>query len=210
MRSTFLLAAALTSIVSAQTTMETTGHVPAQTTASTTVVSVFEAASELSRFPLKNVAASLINVNAVMTTYAIGCAPGAEQSACEIKNSATLVQGPSTWSLAGTYTAQTLGESVTVTVDEACSLGGTTTASCSFSYDEQATLNGESTSTSSVVQTSYTADQITFAPLTVTAGVSKFYGPQATQTPTGAAVAPRATGIPLAAAAMAAAAVGFL
>ncbi|PLB45188.1 hypothetical protein P170DRAFT_440325 [Aspergillus steynii IBT 23096] len=196
MRTSLLLTAALAGLAIAEDTT-TVGYFAADWTS-----------IEIPRY--ESTAASVAGINAVATTYAVGCLKDAPTSLCHIDKPWTLIQGSETYSLTGVYTAGQTGKEkdngVTVTRDIQCSFTSfSESAGCSFSYQATGKISGASYSTGTSSSSTFATDQVGYYKMPVTAGLSSFTAPQATETPDAArAVGPaRAliTAAPLAAAA---------
>lgn len=146
------------------------------TTASLATATIFDA-TVLSQRPQYDVVGSVIDATELVSTLAVGCMPGSGsgENDCHLKDSATVINGPSTWSLTATYISHTVGEDYTLTADERCQIfGGYTSATCSLSYQQQATRSGEYSTTSATSGwVAITAADISFYCLTVTAGGDK-------------------------------------
>lgn len=79
------------------------------------------------------------------------------------------------------------GVPVTITIAENCNIvSSTEAATCTGTKIISASVEGHSTATSTIVTTTYSASDIKYDALLVTAGVEKLNSPQATQTPKGA------------------------
>jgi hypothetical protein len=165
------------------------GMVAADST--TTTVGFFGAPFDITIPLYTSTGASVAGINAVATTYAVSCLDGAPKSDCHIDHPWTIIQGPTTFSLTGVYTAWSTGKNaVTVTRSEKCSFTHyTESASCSVSYRATGTAQGTSYSTATSGASSFAAKSITYYQLPVTGGLSSFTAPQATQTPGAAAAA---------------------
>ncbi|PYH49288.1 uncharacterized protein BP01DRAFT_352809 [Aspergillus saccharolyticus JOP 1030-1] len=130
--------------------------------------------------------ASVVGINTAATTYHLGCLKDAPKTDCDIDHSWTIVQGPSTVSVSGVYTASTSDKSqsfdVTVTQSMECSLKAwTESASCSMSVGMTGSLDGGSYSSSTSTHASYTTTA-TLRALLVTGGVKSLTEPAATKT----------------------------
>lgn len=158
----------------------------------------------------KSTAASVAGINAVATTYAVQCLEDAPTFDCKIDKPWTLIQGSTTFSFTGVYTAWQTGkekdDGVTVNRNIQCSFTRTIeSASCSFSYEATGKLSGTSYSTGTKMSSSFPTDKVGYYGMAVTGGLSSFTAPQATETPGAATTAGPAraliTAAPLAAAA---------
>lgn len=173
----------------------------------------FDWASKIPNY--QSTAASVAGINAHATTYEISCLSNAPKSICQIETPWTLIQGSTTFSFTGQYTASTTGKVGTVTVSRHfdCSFTSTSvSASCSFQYQVTGSNSGVEYSTaSSTSTTSVPTSSMKYYAMPVTGGVSKFTGTQATQTTGAAGPTARAmmTGAPLGAAAAVAIAAMF-
>jgi hypothetical protein len=161
-------------------------------------------AHSLSLHPWTSTAASVAGINAVATTYEIGCLSDAPKSDCEIATPWTMIQGPSTYSLTGVYTASGSGSvnAVTGTHNFDCTFAkATQSPSCSFSVKVTGTTAGVSYSTSTSTSTkNLPTESYTSYGIDVTAGTASFTASQATQTPNAGAA--MATAAPMGAAAV--------
>lgn len=131
-------------------------------------------------------AASVAGINAVATTYAVSCLDGAPTSDCHIDHPWTLIQGSTTFSFTGVYTAWSTGKvnAVTVTRKIKCSFTSQTeSVSCSLSYQATGTVDGTSYSTATSAKSKFATNAVTYYALTVTGGLASFTAPQATKTP---------------------------
>ncbi|KKK12814.1 hypothetical protein ARAM_001178 [Aspergillus rambellii] len=142
-------------------------------------------------------AASVAGINAVATTYEVGCRKNAPATDCDISHSWTIIQGPETVSLTGQYIASTSGKEtsydLTVTQSYECALKSwTESASCTMSVGITGDLDGASYASSTSSQATYSPVPTTeyYYRLTVTGGLDSFTAPQATQTPGAAAGKP--------------------
>lgn len=174
-------------LVAAMATLATAAD---QTTSSTTTTRPFmgaglDWASKISNVPKpKSTAASVVGINSHLTTYEIACMSGVPKSVCEISKPWTLIQGSTTFSFTGEYTAATTGKVGTVTVDREfkCSFTSTSlSASCSFEQQVTGSHSGTeySTATSSST-TSLPTDSITYYKMPVTGGLEKLTATQTT------------------------------
>lgn len=172
---------------------------------STTVVSIFEAIVNDTPYSIsysmeQSVGASVVGVNADYTTYAVDCMSGAPISECSIDTPYTILAGPTTLSYSKPLPIDIGGTIVTVNQDVQCSFTHKSeSAVCTGS--EKVSFEGHHTAT--VVTKSIPTQDVTFMAITVTAGLSKFNSPQATQAPNAAAGSqhPMVTAAPLGAAA---------
>ena len=177
---------------------------------STTVVSIFEGGANdtsggVTFSMAKSLGGSVVGINADYTTYEVECMSGAATSDCSVDEPYTLLAGPTTLSYSKPLPISVYGTTVTVDQDVHCSF--THTSESAVCTDTQSmSLDGQSTST--VLTTSIPSKDVFYYPITITAGVSKFNSPQATQAPNAAARAhhPVVTAAPLGAAAALAAA----
>ncbi|BCR87783.1 uncharacterized protein ACHE_40348S [Aspergillus chevalieri] len=152
----------------------------------TTTLKVFDAGE--SALPLTDIAASVVEVNALETILALNCAPNATASICPLETPFTLTYGPSTASLNAVYATKTSGVQAKMSLVEGCDITSSTQgASCSMSMVMGMSVRGVSTSTTTTTTTSFGEEDITYRDLAVTAGVSKLTAPEATQTPEGGA-----------------------
>ncbi|KAI9044158.1 uncharacterized protein KD926_001982 [Aspergillus affinis] len=196
MKTSFLLIAALAGISIAEDTT-TVGYFGADWTS-----------IEIPRY--KSTAASVAGINAVATTYAVACLKDAPTSDCHIDKPWTLIQGSETYSFTGVYTAWESGKDkdngVTVTRELQCSFTSfSESAGCSLSYEATGKMDGTSYSTGTTSSSTFGTDKVDYYEMPVTAGLSSFTAPQATETPDAARAAGPAraliTAAPLAAAA---------
>lgn len=160
-------------------------------------------AHSLHLHPWTSTAASVAGINAVATTYRIGCLSGAPKSDCEIATPWTMIQGPKTYSLTGVYTVSGSGtvNAVTGTQKFDCTFAkATESPSCSFSVKVTGTTAGVSysTSTSSSTKNLPTKSYTSYG-IDVTAGTASFTASEATKTPNGGAMV---TAAPMGAAAV--------
>ncbi|RAL13930.1 uncharacterized protein BO97DRAFT_342111, partial [Aspergillus homomorphus CBS 101889] len=135
--------------------------------------------------------ASVAGINDAATTYKVGCIKDAPKTDCNIENSWTIIQGPSTISLTAEYIASISDEStsydLTVTRSYECSLKSwTEAASCNMLAAMTGSVDGGSISSSTSTHSSYGPTK-TFYKLVVTGGVKSLTEPAATKT-AGAAV----------------------
>ncbi|KAJ5196543.1 hypothetical protein N7449_007022 [Penicillium cf. viridicatum] len=154
--------------------------------------------------PWTSTAASVAGINALATTYRIGCLSDAPKSDCEIATPWTMIQGPKTYSLTGVYTVSGSGtvNAVTGTQNFDCTFAkATESPSCSFSAKVTGTTAGVSYSTSTSTSTkSLPTKSYTSYGIEVTAGTALFTATQATQSPNGGAA--MVTAAPMGAAAV--------
>ncbi|CAI7619744.1 unnamed protein product [Penicillium glandicola] len=144
-------------------------------------------AHEIGLHPWTSTAASVAGINAVATTYRIGCLSDAPKSDCEIATPWTMIQGPETYSLTGEYTVSGSGSINAWTGTQNVKATGTT--------------DGVSYSTSTSTSTkNLPTDSYTYYGLDVTAGTASFTASQATETPNGGAA--MVTAAPMGAAAV--------
>ncbi|GJP88505.1 hypothetical protein CBS63078_7556 [Aspergillus niger] len=208
MRTSYLLAAALTLFGGAHADDD-----------STTTVGYFIpnwSATYLEYGGWTSTGASVAGINAVKTTYKVGCLKDAPKTDCNMKDAYTIIQGPDTISLSQVYTASTSDKStsydVTVTRSYECSLKSwTESASCTMSVGMSGSDNGGTYASSSSTKSTYESPTSSYYYLVVTGGVKSFTEPAATKTPDAAAglaapVAAMITAAPVAAAAVVAAA----
>lgn len=180
---------------------------------STTVISIFEAFVNDSPYSVSasmytGLGASVAGINADYTTYVVDCMSNAPMSECSIDTPYTIIAGPTTLSYSKPLPIDLGGTTVTVTQDVQCSFTHKTeSAVCTNS--EYVSYDGQSTST--VTTKSVPTNDVFYKPITVTAGLSKFNSPQATEAPNAAAGShrPLVTAAPLGAAAALAAAALF-
>ncbi|KAL5335191.1 hypothetical protein BJX70DRAFT_375750 [Aspergillus crustosus] len=133
-------------------------------------------------------AASVVAVNALETTLEIGCLDSAPTTLCSIDDAQTVIQGISTYSFSGVYTALAATPALTVTREMACSFSSySLDAGCSFSLDISGSADGVEHTSSFSSETTFPTDSITYYELEVTGGVDKLEDPEATETPGGAA-----------------------
>lgn len=157
--------------------------------AETTVVQTFRAGP--TDLPL-NMVASVIDANADATTYALQCPLSASEPFCPLATPITLAEGPSTASVSIFSSTSSHGMHATITMLQDCALTSVppaVSAWCEFSYRVGMSAHGMTTSTSDSSQTTLASGEISYAPLTVTAGVEKLRAPRATQSPGAAAAA---------------------
>ncbi|CAI7570548.1 unnamed protein product [Penicillium palitans] len=149
-------------------------------------------------------AASVAGINALATTYRIGCLSDAPKSDCEIATPWTMIQGPQTYSLTGVYTVSGSGtvNAVTGTQNFDCTFAKPTESpSCSFSAKATGTTAGVSYSTSTSTSTkNLPTKSYTSYGIEVTAGTALFTATQATQSSNGGAA--MVTAAPMGAAAV--------
>ncbi|KAJ5476778.1 hypothetical protein N7475_002507 [Penicillium sp. IBT 31633x] len=159
-------------------------------------------------------AASLVGINAEAATYHVGCRKGAPKTDCNYPTSMTILQGPETVNVNRKYIATAADDSdnydITVTESYECSLQASTeSASCTMSVSMSGSLDGAKYESSTSSSATYTTAPISnsYYKLTVTAGLSSFTAPEATETADAAAGPARAliTAAPMAAAAAVAA-----
>ncbi|KAA8649254.1 hypothetical protein EYZ11_003058 [Aspergillus tanneri] len=175
--------------------------------AETTTIQGFNAGRET--LTLHSAQASIVNVNADATTYALACQSGAPLTECPLPTPVTVTEGTSTYTISAIFATITKGVDIKFTFIQDCDITSSTQgASCSVSMGAKFKAGDMETSTGSSTITSLGSDDIFYMPLTVTAGADKLNAPQATQTP-GVAAHNAAVG-GAAAAAVAGAALGFL
>ncbi|KAL2827938.1 hypothetical protein BDW59DRAFT_53058 [Aspergillus cavernicola] len=161
--------------------------------ASTTTAPYFGASwssgdAELTIPSYTGTAASVVSVNAQETTYAINCRDGIATESCSIKDDWTMVQGISTFSISGVYTAFDWVPPMTVTLSEACTFTNySISASCEYSMSYSGSSDGSQSSTSASTSDTFPTDSVTMYGLEVTGGLDKFDEPAATETPGAAA-----------------------
>ncbi|KAL2822498.1 hypothetical protein BJX63DRAFT_427064 [Aspergillus granulosus] len=117
---------------------------------------------------------SVVSVSSQDVTYAISCSDDAATSTCSIKDPWTMVAGPSTYSLAGVYTAYNWRPPVTVSYDWDCKMTSySESPSCSFSLSYTGSESGLETSLAVQISTQW--DYTTGSPygLAVTEGLDK-------------------------------------
>ncbi|MCJ1308463.1 hypothetical protein MMC25_002116 [Agyrium rufum] len=107
-------------------------------------------------FDLQPLVGSIVASDTAATTYAIACSPGTQSDECGVPGTITLTEGPSTLAYTFSYDSMVAGVS--------CKLSGTTEADC------LGTASGASVGTDSLLSTQLQASEITFIPLTITAG----------------------------------------
>ncbi|CAI7567760.1 unnamed protein product [Penicillium bialowiezense] len=166
MRITSFLVAALATVVSAATQSASTTHRP-------TLGAGFKWASKIPDY--QSTAASVAGITSGLTTYEISCLTNAPKSVCNIETPWTLVQGSTTFSFTGKYTASTSASVGTVTVDREFE--------CSFTSTSSGTSYSTSTSTST---SSLPTESMKYSSLLITGGIAKITSAQSTST-TGAA-----------------------
>jgi hypothetical protein len=200
---TFVLVTALAALTSAA---ESSTHRPY-------LGAGFDWASKIPNY--QSTAASVAGITAGATTYEIACLSNAPKSICQIKTPWTLIQGSTTFSFTGEYTASTADKVGTVTVarDFECSFTRTSlSASCSFKYQVTGSNSGTTYSTAtSTSTTSLPTKSMKYYSLPITAGIAKITSTQTTQTTGAAGPTAKAmvTGAPLGAAAAVAIAAMF-
>ncbi|KAL4804973.1 hypothetical protein BDV18DRAFT_141689 [Aspergillus unguis] len=132
-------------------------------------------------------AASIVAVNALETTLAIGCLSDAPTSSCSIKDPQTMIQGISTWSWKGGYTQIANDATITVELDYGCHYTSySIDASCTYSVGMSGSYGGSSYKESTSTDMTYPTESVSSAGLLVTGGVEKLSEPEATETPSGA------------------------
>jgi hypothetical protein len=176
------------------------GMVAAQS--STTTIDIVEAGA--TEAPSAGIAGSIVSVNAISTIIAIQCT--SSNTDCPITSPWTITQGPSTFSMSVAFSTLSEGVEVELTIDENCKITSSTAgASCTNSVGFELSLDGSKTSTNTIEKPTFTAGDLSYQKLLITAGVEKFSQPQATETP---GAAPR-IGVKGAAMAMVAGAAAF-
>lgn len=153
--------------------------------------------------------ASVIDASTDLTTYALQCPSSAStEPFCPLPTPVTLTEGPSAASISIFSSVTSSGMHAAITVLQDCSLTSTSlTASptatvsgsrsgpdsaldCFWSYSLDMTASdGSSHTTNQASRTQLVGSQVSYAPLTVTAGVDKLRAPKATQTADAAAPA---------------------
>lgn len=163
----------------------------------------------------QSTAASIAGITSHITTYEISCQSNAPKSICQIETPWTLIQGSTTFSFTGKYTASTTASVGTVTVarDFDCSFTSTSvSASCEFSYQITGSHSGTDYSTaSSTSTTSLPTSSMKYYAMPVTGGLEKLTTTSTTHTTGAAGPTAKAmiTGAPLGAAAAVAMAAMF-
>jgi len=133
--------------------------------------------------------ASLAGINANAATYHMGCPKNAAKTDCDVPTSWTMIQGAETATFTAQYIASTSDDStsydVTVTEMYDCKLKSSTeSASCTMSVGVSGSVGTskyETSTTSKVTYSTAPIDQYYYQ-LTVTAGLSSFTMPAATET----------------------------
>ncbi|KAJ5761008.1 hypothetical protein N7520_008164 [Penicillium odoratum] len=186
--------------------------------ASSTVVSYFAASitADVDISKYTSIAASVYAIDRTATTYDVRCQSGVAKSLCAIDSQTPwrLIQGPETYSFSAFEKINTDGGVADVLATVACSFTHTSqSVSCDQSISFDVSYNGVSTAYSThVPSTTIDADSVSYAPLTVTAGLQAFSaGATATAAVTvhSDAAQPMITAAPLAMAFAAAAAALF-
>ncbi|KAL4920918.1 hypothetical protein BDW62DRAFT_198370 [Aspergillus aurantiobrunneus] len=137
---------------------------------------------------LTSTAASIVSINALETTYEVSCLESAPTETCSIADPWTIIQGISTYSVSGVYTAFDRAPPLTVTVQDECSFESwSASASCTYSATYAGSSDGAETSSSFSLETGVAEADVTYYRLMVTGGVEKMSEPEATETPEGAA-----------------------
>ncbi|KAJ0415701.1 hypothetical protein BJY00DRAFT_254170 [Aspergillus carlsbadensis] len=176
-------------------TLLTLGLVALATADSTSTVGTFgindsDLESSIAVPGITSVAASVVSVNALETTYEASCLSGASTESCSIKDPWTITQGISTYHMNAKYTDFAGAVPLTATVDFDCSFETwSTSAACSLSYSWSGSASNTELSSSWSTHTSLETGQVTYYELEVTGGLDKFDKPEATETPGGAAAA---------------------
>ncbi|KAJ5329394.1 hypothetical protein N7541_000440 [Penicillium brevicompactum] len=177
----FLVATLATLVTAAEQSTQSTTHRPY-------LGAGFSWASRVPNY--QSTAASVAGITSHLTTYEISCLTNAPKSVCNIETPWTLIQGSTTFSFTGKYTASTTASVGTVTVDREfdCSFTSTSrSASCSFEYHITGSHNGASYSTSTSSSTSsLPTESMKYSSLLITGGIAKITSAQSTST-TGAA-----------------------
>lgn len=167
----------------------TTTPAPTTFASGTTTIKIFEAAE--TSVDAAGLAGSIIDANALATTILVECY---DTGICDGQASMTMIAGPSTWGYTYTTAEMAYGGNVQVTVREACNVvSSTQAATCTATEIVSASVDGQSSATTSSATMTYASAQIFYDDLLITAGVEKLTSPQATETPKGAA-APVPTG----------------
>ncbi|GLB09151.1 hypothetical protein AtubIFM57258_005062 [Aspergillus tubingensis] len=134
----------------------------------------------LSSVPL---GASIISANPTATTMAVSCL---NDDNCILPSPITVTAGPSTYTLSAVYSTSMEGVQEVFTIVEDCKITGVTQgASCSVSYEVEATYKGVSTSTASNTQMSIASAEIGYETVSVTGGADKLSGATSTGTASG-------------------------
>ncbi|KAL4886097.1 hypothetical protein BJY04DRAFT_98803 [Aspergillus karnatakaensis] len=159
----------------------------------TTTVPYFNANwddSDLAIPSYSGTAASVVSVNALETTYEVGCLDDAPTTLCSIKDPQTVINGISTYSFSGVYTALMQTPALTVTREMACSFTSySIDAGCSFSLSIHGSADGSEVAISTSTETTFATGDVTSYGMLVTGGVDKLEEPEATETPGAAGVA---------------------
>ncbi|KAF2140773.1 uncharacterized protein K452DRAFT_205572, partial [Aplosporella prunicola CBS 121167] len=133
--------------------------------------------------------ASVIGVSGNAVTYAIACAPDTDADDCGLYPSMTITAGPAT--LAYSYTVQTDSASVATDLEDEydtygneflidCKLDGTTRASC------HASVGGKNAKAPTDTTTTLASEDMSFGPLTITAGLERLAARTASASASGA------------------------
>ncbi|PWY90392.1 hypothetical protein BO94DRAFT_533881 [Aspergillus sclerotioniger CBS 115572] len=209
MRPSILLTTALSLLL---TTTPTT----AKDTDTTTVLGVFSPSwdAEYQKYGgWTSTGASIANLNAVKTTFEVGCLKDAPKTDCDMKKSYTIVQGPETVSVSQVYTASTSDAKssydLTLTRWYECSMKSyTEDVTCTMSVDMTGSADGATVASSTSAKSTYKTATSSFYSLVVTGGLKSLTAPAATETAGGAGAGPVAamiTAAPVAAVAVVAA-----
>ncbi|PYI00831.1 hypothetical protein BO78DRAFT_288166, partial [Aspergillus sclerotiicarbonarius CBS 121057] len=164
---------------------------------SSTVIGLFSPAwdAELQKYGgWTSTGASVAGINAIKTTFEVGCLKDAPKTDCDMKHSYTVIQGPETVSVSQIYTASTSDAStsyeLTVTESYECSLKSyTESASCTMSIGMTGSADGATVASSTSAKSTYKTATSSYYSLVVTAGLNSFTAPAATETPGAAAAA---------------------
>ena len=193
------------------TTGLTTASLAGLALAESTIIQTFRAGP--SNINLPDLVASVVDANAIATTYHMQCAPSVSRDPfCPLPSPVTLIEDPSTANVHFLYdTSSSSGGHATdaqVTMSQDCTITPSVTASCTVSFDATVTAEGLTTSTAANTDIGVAPSDMFFSPLTVTAGVKKLRSPQATEMPDAAAENGKTAGMgAVAAAGVAAAAI---
>ncbi|KAJ5198439.1 uncharacterized protein N7498_007556 [Penicillium cinerascens] len=177
---------------------------------STTVIEYFAATSTVSGLSVSftsysSLAGTVLGSDAAGTTYRVGCMSDAPKSDCSIDHPFTMVAGENTLSYSKALTAELGGYTGLIGEDVQCSFTHSTeSAACTFTMDVTVSSDDVTTSTQTTTTISYPEKSVTYDKLTVaatTTGSSDASATGASSTDAAAGHKPRATAVPLGAAA---------
>lgn len=160
---------------------------------STTVVSIFgyiikELAGTTTSTTFTSFGGSVAGVNHLYTTYIVDCMSNVPTSQCGLEAPYTLIAGPTTLSYSTRGLADLVSATVTITQDVKCSFTHKTESAVCI---QTTAASFEGLSTTATATVSVPTGDVTYWPLTVTAGLSKLKSLEASVTPNASASSQR-------------------